>query len=172
MYEIHVNNDKDLEKYNNEILNKPAIIFFYMEMCGHCKVMKPEWEKFIKMIEKIEKDVIVARVRSDYLSQVEGFKDVMGFPTIISSVNGKKIKELNPEDRTSEKLMEFFNNFVDSLDNKNIVQSGGRRRRYRKTKRSNKRMSRRNKSRKNKTRKHKMKSYNRKSKKQTKKYNK
>ena len=135
MKTIHVDNDSSLEEFNNLVNGSNMMVLYYMPGCGHCEALKPEWEKFENDIADSSKDVIVAKIRSDYLGNVNCDKDIMGYPTIYELKDGKKVREFE-EDRNSEELTKFFNQVGSSMN-------GGSRR---KAKRSLKRKSRKNKS--------------------------
>lgn len=117
---IHVNSPKTVSQYNRVVKNKPTMVLFYMDGCGHCESMKPEWEKFEEDAKNTHTSQVVARVNANYMSDLEGETDVMGYPTIMMLLNGKKHKEFTGE-RTSKKFMKFLKD--------NIVMSGGRKKR-------------------------------------------
>jgi thiol-disulfide isomerase/thioredoxin len=108
---IHVEDEKTLNEYNNAVMNGKAMVLYYMQGCGACEAMKPEWEKFEDELSK-EKynsyDVLVARVRSDYLNDVKcDHSGLIGFPTILKLMNGQKVSEYDGK-RTKEGFIGFF----------------------------------------------------------------
>ncbi len=115
---IHVNNDKALEDFNDSIQDAHALVLFYMDGCPHCEIMKPEWNKFEKNLERngmkhsmkspksLEK--MIARVNSDYINRVNCDRDILGYPTIFEMVGGNKKKEYNGN-RTAEDFEVYFN---------------------------------------------------------------
>jgi thiol-disulfide isomerase/thioredoxin len=127
---IHVDNDESLELYNSLINEMPAMVLFYMPGCGHCEMMKPEWEKFEKEISNLDNDLLVSRVRNDYIPKIEGSKDILGYPTIFKIVNGKKVDEFD-EERNSEEFIKY----LESMNPDNM--KGGKR--ITKQKKTNKR---------------------------------
>ena len=101
-------NEQELEEFQKVVGNVIAVVFFYMPGCGHCENMKPEWEKFEEVaLNRNDDNRVIAKVRSDKMSDVNGSEDIMGFPTILKLENGKKVKEFD-DDRTSENLESFL----------------------------------------------------------------
>jgi thiol-disulfide isomerase/thioredoxin len=75
--------------------DKKTIVMAYADWCGYCKTMMPDYEK---LLEKAPKDVTVARINADNMTQAEvcngdkGMIDVIrGFPTILYNGGGKLI---------------------------------------------------------------------------------
>jgi thiol-disulfide isomerase/thioredoxin len=139
---IHVEDEKTLNEYNNAVMNGKAMVLYYMQGCGACEAMKPEWEKFEDELSK-EKynsyDVLVARVRSDYLNDVKcDHSGLIGFPTILELSNGQKVSEYEGK-RTKEGFIGFFEEISKSMS------GGGRKTKRNKKSRRNNRRSKRNK---------------------------
>ena len=134
---IHVNDPNSVRRYNMSMKKKPTMVLFYMDGCGHCEAMKPEWKVFEKEAQKRKHDCLVARVNGDYMSDIEGPKDIIGYPTIFRIMNGVKQAEHHGP-RTKDEFMRF-------LIESEIPQRGGkiRRRRKRRTRRRRKRSRRR-----------------------------
>jgi thiol-disulfide isomerase/thioredoxin len=70
-----------------ELKNKHGIVLFYMDGCGHCEKMKPDWNKLIDELKEKHKDeIILGAIES---SNMDMFKksgispSVSGFPTIL-----------------------------------------------------------------------------------------
>ena len=106
---LHVNSPLEAMRFNNLLKNGHTIVFYYMDGCGHCEAMKPEWEKFEQKVNDMGLDNIdVARVNYRMLSLVNGPKDFMGFPTIYVLENGMKKKEHNGE-RTEDAFSILLN---------------------------------------------------------------
>lgn len=65
----------------NDAMDKPAFVAFTAEWCGHCKKLKPEWEK----LEKDYKgDIIIVMVdeKDEKNKDLQKKNKVEGFPTI------------------------------------------------------------------------------------------
>lgn len=121
---IHVNDPNSVRRYNMSMKKKPTMVLFYMDGCGHCDAMKPEWKVFEKEARKRKQDCLVARVNGNYMGDIEGPKDVIGYPTIFRIMDGHKHTEYNGP-RTKDEFMRFL---IETAE----PQSGGKRRRRRK----------------------------------------
>ena len=111
---IHVNDSYNVDRYNSQINKKPAMVLYYMNGCGHCETMKPEWERFEREISMSQQGghcpygrcpyqthcrhrgmrPMVARVNANYLNMVDGHKDILGFPTILYLKDGKRYQNI------------------------------------------------------------------------------
>lgn len=141
MYEIiHVNDSSSVDKYNNRVDSMPALVFFYMENCGHCQMMKPEWHKFEEKVRSDtshdkKDDILIAKINSNYLSMIEGHNSVDGFPTIVHLDKGKKVSEFS-----KERTLKGFEKYLDEIEKKHSKKThhkgGSRRRSYRKKSKS------------------------------------
>lgn len=75
-----VNSASTIVKYNNLIAkNKPIFVLFHAEWCFHCKALAPIWKKFI---ENVKETMPIVSIESSFIKQVNGFKEINGFPTI------------------------------------------------------------------------------------------
>ena len=84
-----------------------SMVLYYSEGCYFCEDMKDEWEAFEKEAITKNYNVILARVNKDYLDNVTVHKDVMGYPTIVHLVDGKK--QIDYQDkRLKENFMRFL----------------------------------------------------------------
>lgn len=117
---IHVDNAEAVKKYNDLVKTMPTMVLYYAPWCGHCEQLKPFWMEFEARVRGKDTNILVARVQNEYMSEVEGDKDIMGFPTIYYLVDGKKQREFEGP-RTTEGLLAFFKEVSKS-------QSGGKRR--------------------------------------------
>lgn len=77
------------ENFESEILNagKTAIVDFYADWCGPCKMMAP-------IIEEISQDenLVVGKINVDENQELAIKYDVMSIPTIIIFKNGNQVK--------------------------------------------------------------------------------
>lgn len=106
---VHVDNEEGLNEYNDVYDKKCNIfVFFYMPTCYYCNLMEPEWEELEKEMEKKHgKEDVLAKVRGDYTSKVNGSYDVKGFPTIYYTKKGKDNVEYSGN-RTKDDLDTFI----------------------------------------------------------------
>ena len=139
---VHVNDPYHLDKYNSLVGSSNTLVMFYMDGCGYCEMMKPEWLVFEKQmsdkITKHNKSHMIARVNRNYLDMVEGHKSVDGFPTIYYLKNGEKVGEYK-----GDRSAKDFSKFVEEMEKK---QAGGvsRRKTKRVRRRKTNKSSRRN----------------------------
>jgi thiol-disulfide isomerase/thioredoxin len=117
--------DKDLNLTNPQAKPK-TIILYYADWCGHCKHLKPTYQKLIDMSKSGKLDASISAVNSD---ESDGLLDrinkmgenseyeVRGFPTIVSYHNGKYFSSYAPDDneegrkkfRTLEDMVDYVN---------------------------------------------------------------
>ena len=74
MYLI-VNSEKDINKLNKVKNSSNLLVWYYADWCGHCKMMKDEWSKFVKS----KPNVSLAKVSDKYVKQTD---NIAGFPTL------------------------------------------------------------------------------------------
>lgn len=149
---LHVNDSASVDKYNSHVKNGDTMVLYYSDWCGHCQMMKPEWEKFEERIHLKSKqeggawcpqhgincpyrescpyrrnrmdnigygyhhgprNMMVARVNSDYLDMVDGHKEIAGYPTIYHLRDGKKVSEYS-----GPRSLEHFEKFLESIEKK------------------------------------------------------
>tara|TARA_Y100000780_G_C13694565_1_gene420947 strand:+ start:2163 stop:2729 length:567 start_codon:yes stop_codon:yes gene_type:complete len=116
MHFLDVRNDDSVMKYNKDIRSKPIIVLFYADWCGHCKNLEPIWNEFERSIKgKSNPRIGVSKVNSDYLSKIDGPKDVMGFPTISYIKDGSKRKEYSGP-RSVEAMKSFYDELERELE--------------------------------------------------------
>ena len=108
---------------NAHILNKyvadgkHVFALIYMDGCGPCNATRPEWAKLKSTLEykyKSNDNVIIADINSDALKEVNDFKNIQGFPTILFICNKgnkneefEKGKQLN-KTRTVDAFIEWI----------------------------------------------------------------
>ena len=87
----------------------PTLVLFYAPWCGHCKTMKPEYEK-LKAKYKNNPKHRVAMINCDENKDICSKKGVNGFPTLklYTDPSKDKSKEYNGP-RTESALENFLN---------------------------------------------------------------
>jgi hypothetical protein len=117
---IKVDNQQSVEDFKSNTIKGKWIILYYASWCPHCQTMKPEWEKFANKYSSNNSDVNVADVESEFLEKVgpEHKSNVVGFPTIVSCKNGRKITDFNGP-RTSDEIDKFANSTDLGMQNVN-----------------------------------------------------
>ena len=90
--------------------DKPALVMFYSNGCGHCRSMRPAWDKVQEILNQSGR---VDAIFIDDMNEASKF-NITGFPTL----------RLYPEGFPSQKFIEYQGNrSVDSI--MKFVQSGG-----------------------------------------------
>lgn len=100
-----VNSASTIAKYNNLIAkNKPIFVLFHAEWCGHCKILAPIWNQFVKSVKH---SVLIASVESSFIEPVKGYKTIDGFPTIMV-IRGDKLIATYKGERTIAGIKQFY----------------------------------------------------------------
>jgi protein disulfide-isomerase-like protein len=86
---------------------KPTLILYYAPWCGHCKTMKPEYEKLKKKYENSSKYNIVM-INCDDNKDICTKKGINGFPTVKLYTNPSKDKHKDYEGPRTELAMDSF----------------------------------------------------------------
>lgn len=74
MYLI-VQSNEDLNKLHKAKNDSNILVWYYAEWCGHCQMMKGEWEKLVESNPHVN----LAKVSDDYVSPDD---NIRGYPTI------------------------------------------------------------------------------------------
>lgn len=109
-----------------ELQNKHGVVLFYMDGCGHCDIMKPDWNKLIQELKDKHKDEIIlgAIERSNmHLFKKSGISpSVSGFPTILYfHPNNLTRHEAYKGDRSYEDLKKWILNKKDGKGKPTVV---------------------------------------------------
>ena len=81
MYLI-VNSEKDLSKLKEAQNNSNILVWYYADWCGHCQMMKDEWEKLVSS----KPTVNLAKVSDNFVSPED---NIVGYPTLKLYKSGK-----------------------------------------------------------------------------------
>mmetsp|Transcript_22746 Transcript_22746/g.57299 ORF Transcript_22746/g.57299 Transcript_22746/m.57299 type:complete len:462 (-) Transcript_22746:276-1661(-) len=100
------------------------LVEFYAPWCGHCKALKPEWEKAAKALKGV---VNVAAVDADQHQSLGSQYGVRGFPTIkLLTVQGGKIKASDYNGgRTAADIAKFALSEAQKMVNARLGVKGG-----------------------------------------------
>jgi len=111
---IHINSDSDILQLKNSIYNnKDNFILIYMEGCGPCNLVRPEWKKLENVLRKYKtnpkyKNVVIMDINKDILAKARtNIKSPIGFPTITFVSKNGSIQETFEESNTPNKKREI-----------------------------------------------------------------
>jgi thiol-disulfide isomerase/thioredoxin len=74
MYLI-VNSNRDLNKLQKAKQSSNVLVWYYADWCGHCQMMKDEWEKLVNSNPHVD----LAKVSDKYVSPND---NIAGYPTL------------------------------------------------------------------------------------------
>ena len=97
--------DSDAASLSSMLKSGNWMILYYADWCGHCKTMKPEWEKATSKLTK-SKHINIAEIESSHISKLTPSPIVEGFPTLKMYVKGKEVAQFDDE-RVADKMTKF-----------------------------------------------------------------
>ena len=109
-----VGSDNDAINLSKVIKDGDWMVLYYAEWCGHCKTMKPEWNKVVSNIKKSNKsnnnknNINIAEIESKHIDSLVDKPKIEGYPSIKMYNNGKEIANFN-DSRVASKIEEFAN---------------------------------------------------------------
>ena len=95
------------EEVNKLIKEQPSLVRFHSLFCGHCLSMSDDWNKLEKELKDKKDNVVIISIEGDNSENFDGFKDIMGFPTIVKLNKGGDLNEEYSGDRSFKSLMDF-----------------------------------------------------------------
>jgi len=99
------------ENFDKIVLDpgKNVLVEFYAPWCGHCKALKPQYEKVAKAF-KDSKDVVIAALDADTHRDIAQKYGISGFPTIkfFPATSKKQVVEYDLG-RSAEDFVRFIN---------------------------------------------------------------
>ena len=109
-------NNPAFHNNNINLLLKKNICFIavFSKVCIHCENMKPEWNKLVNKLEKINCNAILLEIDADYLNNINDnnlISQVNGFPSILIYKNNKVIKNYNGN-RSLNDMFKFFKPYI------------------------------------------------------------
>jgi thiol-disulfide isomerase/thioredoxin len=123
MIVLHINSEKDVHKID-ELIEKgnDVFILIYMEGCGPCNAVRPEWAKLehaLKQQYANNDKLVIVDVNKDFLSKIKNIDEskIVGFPTMKYFTNyGKKIEDYDNSSFLNKgaKNVDTFINWIDS----------------------------------------------------------
>lgn len=117
---FHDLRNKDGAKLAMLVQEKPTLVRFHADYCGHCKAMEPEWEKVKNHIGELKNKQVVDVEHSAIEHVPPHLKEgVNGYPTIRAITNKGKKSYSYSGPREADAIVPWFRSMS--------PQSGGRR---------------------------------------------
>ena len=113
---LKVANDSDAAKLSDSMKSNNWIVLYYANWCGHCQMMKPEWNKAASMLAN-DDNVNVGEIESEYIPKMTTSPNVVGFPTIRIYKNGGEGQDYEGG-RVADEIVEFARTKCGSNSNK------------------------------------------------------
>eukprot|EP00184_Porphyridium_aerugineum_P007790 CAMPEP_0184692194 /NCGR_PEP_ID=MMETSP0313-20130426/775_1 /TAXON_ID=2792 /ORGANISM="Porphyridium aerugineum, Strain SAG 1380-2" /LENGTH=362 /DNA_ID=CAMNT_0027150007 /DNA_START=153 /DNA_END=1241 /DNA_ORIENTATION=+ len=103
--------DLTAENFNKVVMDESKVVLveFFAPWCGHCKSLKPKYDRLAEILDG-EESIVIAALDADANRELAESFDVKGFPTLKAFLPGKKDEPLM-YDRAREvkDLLEFLN---------------------------------------------------------------
>uniref|UniRef100_A0A6C0F196 Thioredoxin domain-containing protein n=1 Tax=viral metagenome TaxID=1070528 RepID=A0A6C0F196_9ZZZZ len=116
---LKVESPSDASNLSNLLKDGNWMVLYYAEWCGHCKTMKPEWQKVVNKMSK-SNTVNVAEVESEHIGDLVHKPKVDGFPSIKMYNKGSEVSNFEDE-RVADKIEKFANDNAKSNSNSKIA---------------------------------------------------
>jgi hypothetical protein len=137
-------NQNPIHKLDDYLNSKKVFILIYMEGCGPCNAVRPEWKKLKHVLKDYSNrnDIAIVDIDKDLLSEVKNIKNhPNSFPTMrYISYDGKIVENyedstVKNKDRTIDSFVEWIklkeSNNIHKQTHKRGRQIGGKTRRKR-----------------------------------------
>lgn len=110
---FHDLREKDGAKLSKLVSEKPSLVRFHADYCGHCKAMEPEWDKVKDRLSNMDRLQVVDVENSAMKNVPEHLKQgVDGYPTIRAYSNkGKEIHSYSGP-READTIVPWFRSMV------------------------------------------------------------
>ena len=106
---IIVKSGNDLNRLQKAKNSENILVWYYADWCGHCKMMKEEWDKLVES----NPHVSLAKVSDNYVSPND---NIVGYPTLKLFKSNKTAAGKNQQDvidyqgsRDVESFKQFIN---------------------------------------------------------------
>jgi hypothetical protein len=126
-------NENPIIKLDNYIHNKKVFVLIFMEGCGPCNAVRPEWTKLKNVLKDYSNrsDIAIVDIDKDYVNKLKYIKnEPASFPTMRYISNGGENSE-NYEDSNVTSKDRSIDSFVEWIKSKE--QKGGKTRKIIKT---------------------------------------
>ena len=97
----------NVEAFDNT--SSPSMVMFYAPWCGHCKRLKPEWEK---VKSEYQGNVTIHEVNCDENPEIAKTHNIQGFPTLRFFPSGTSDPSSAVEydgERSKSAIIDFIN---------------------------------------------------------------
>jgi thiol-disulfide isomerase/thioredoxin len=94
---IHVKDKQSAEYFDKCAKEDPTIVKYYADWCGHCKNLKPEWDKACAPLKKSTKKFNIAEANEKAIPHINSYSTVPGYPSILYLEKGDKKDQYNGE---------------------------------------------------------------------------
>ena len=93
--------------FEDQVGSGTKLVMFYADWCGHCKKLKPVWDKASADVNKDETKMIKVNCGNGTEDDEKIMKkyNVQGYPTIVKIINGKPSEYQGDRDADSFKEM-------------------------------------------------------------------
>jgi len=97
--------------------NQNTFTMYYADWCGHCKKIKPEFEKFMKSgpINVNGKSCQIRMISPEKEPDAAAGKPIRGFPTFLMETTDGQVVEYKG-DRSTKGFLEFINKSLSGAD--------------------------------------------------------
>ena len=97
--------------------NQNTFTMYYADWCGHCKKIKPEYEKFMKSgpINVNGKSCEIRMISPEKEPDAAAGKPIRGFPTFLMETTDGQVVEYKG-DRSTKGFLEFINKSLSGAD--------------------------------------------------------
>jgi thiol-disulfide isomerase/thioredoxin len=109
---------------NNFLHNKKVFLLIYMEGCGPCNMVRPEWKK-LENVLKDRQDIVIVDIDKNYVHKFPSISSPNSFPTIRYITNkGKTLEnyedsDIKRKDRSVDSFVEWINTKLKEKNKKN-----------------------------------------------------
>jgi thiol-disulfide isomerase/thioredoxin len=100
---IHVKDKSSAEFFDKCAKEDPTIVKYYADWCGHCKNLKPEWDKACAPLKKSTKNFNIAEANEKAIPYINSYSKVPGYPSILYLEKGDK-KDMYSGEHNAESL--------------------------------------------------------------------
>jgi thioredoxin-like negative regulator of GroEL len=102
--EIHAGDAESVKKLLKD--KRPVLMLYHMNLCPHCQILKPTWEKVKRKLKSGDGLQVVEVEYSNMSALPSHLRQIRGFPTIQMIEHGK-VKQEYFGDRSMDSIIDF-----------------------------------------------------------------